>query len=120
METSIHSDTTHKPAICSTVNTSVVFQPSSVDQQVIDQFAQMKTLLTSFLGPRQEATGTAFCNYLASEVENLEERDFQTFINEAVKDLSGAESRTKERIHQPQQPTLSRISSTTSTYVPLT
>ena len=89
METSIRSYTTHQPAIGSTVSTSVVSQPSSVDQQVMNQFAQMKTMLTSFLGLMQDTTRTAFCNYLASEVGNLEERDFQTFRNEAVKLLSG-------------------------------
>ena len=52
-----------------------------VDQQFMDQFAQMKTMLSSFLGLRQESTRIAFCNYLTSEVEVLEERDFQTFRN---------------------------------------
>ena len=50
----------------------------------MDQFAQIKTMLTSFPGPRQKTTRTAFCNYLASEVENLEERKFETFRNEPV------------------------------------
>ena len=36
---SIISDITHQPAICSSARTSEVSQPSSVDQQVIDQFA---------------------------------------------------------------------------------
>ena len=85
METSIRSDTTHQPSICSTASTCVVTQLSAINQQVIDQFAQMKPMLTSFLGPRQKPTRTAFCNYLASEVENLEEREFQTFRNDAVK-----------------------------------
>ena len=73
METSICSGTTHQPTICSTASTSVVSQPSSVDQQVMQQFVQIKTMLTSFLGPRQETTRTTLCNYLASEVKNLEE-----------------------------------------------
>ena len=47
METNICSDTTSQPSICST-STSVVSQPSPVDQQVMDQFAQMKTILTLF------------------------------------------------------------------------
>ena len=87
---------------------------STVDQQVTDQFAKIKTMLSSFLGPRQETTRTAFCNYLESEVKALEERDFQTFRNEAVKrDPEQAEERTC----QLQQPTLSRSSSATSIYV---
>ena len=82
----------------------------------MDQFVQMKTMLSSFLPPRQE-TRTAFCTYMASQVEALEDREFQTFGNKAVK------SRTDERSYQPQQPqqqTLSRSSSATSTFVPQT
>ena len=43
------------------------------------QAALMKTLLTSFLGSRQETIRPAICIYPASEVENIEERDFHTF-----------------------------------------
>ena len=46
----------------------------------VDQFTQMRTMLSSFLRQKQETTTcTAFYNYLASEVERLEEKDFQTF-----------------------------------------
>ena len=82
----------------------------------MDQFAQMKFMLSSFLKPRQETTRTAFSNYLASEVEALE-KNFHTFRNEAVKLLSEIQSRSKERTHQPKRPTLSRSSSATSKYV---
>ena len=74
------------------------------------------TMLTYFLGPRQETTRTAVCNYLASEVENLEEGDFQIFRNKAVKLLSGTQSKAGEKNRHPQQPTLYRISSTISTF----
>ena len=50
-------------------------------------------------------------------------KDFQTFSNEAVKLLSKIQSRAEEHGHQVQQPqpqTLSRSSSTTSTFVPQT
>ena len=96
METSIHSDTTHQPPIASP---SVVSQTPSFDQHVMDHFAQMETMLTTFLSPRQETTRTVFCNYLTSELENLEERDFQ------------------KRGCQSQQLTLFRSSRTTSAYV---
>ena len=43
MDTSTHSDTTQQPSICSTTSTSVLSQASSVNQWVMDQFAQMKT-----------------------------------------------------------------------------
>ena len=95
---SMHSDTTHQPAVASP---SVVSQTTSIYQQVMDQFAQMKTMLTSFLSLRQETTRIAFCNYLASEVEYLKERDFQTFRNKAVNLSSGIQSRAEARTHQP-------------------
>ena len=81
------------------------FEHSSVDHQVMDQFAQMRTMLSSFLGQKQETTRTAFCNNLVLEVEGLEDKDFQTFRNEAVnfKLLSSILSRTEERGRQPQQ-----------------
>ena len=63
---SVDTDATHQPSICSTASESVVFQPPLVDQQVIDQFACMKTMLISLFGSRQEVTKTPFCNYLAS------------------------------------------------------
>ena len=101
METNIHSDTSNKPSICRTASTEEVSRPSSFDQQVMDQFSQIKTMFTSLFGRRQEATRTAFCNYLASEVENLEERDCWTFRNEDVKVLNGIQSRAQEGTHQP-------------------
>ena len=76
------SETTIQPSVASP---SAVFQCSTVSQQVSDQFTEMKTILSSFIRPRQETTRTAFCNFLASEVEALEKRDFQTFRNKAVK-----------------------------------
>ena len=57
----------------------------------MDQFAQMKTMLSSFLGPRQETTRTALYNYLASEFQTLEERDIQTSRNETQKHFSGTQ-----------------------------
>ena len=74
MQISIHSDKTHQPSIATP---SVVSQPSSVDQQVMDKFTQMTTMSTFFLGPSQETTRLTFCKNMASEVEKLEERDFQ-------------------------------------------
>ena len=116
----MRSDTTIQPSVTSP---STVSQCSSVDLQVMDQFTQMKTLLLSFLGRRQETTRTAFYKYLASGVEALEDRDFQTFRIEAGKLLSRIHSWAEERSHQsqqPQQPTISTSSSATSTFVPQT
>ena len=73
----------------------------------MNQFAQMETMLLSFLGPRQETTKKGFCSKLASEVEALEERDFKMFRNKALKLLSRITSRAEEG-HQPQKPIISR------------
>ena len=121
MEISIRStDTMLQPEQVTSLTTASGH--SSVDQQVMDQFTQIKTMVTmlsSFLGQKQETTTcAAFCNYLSSEVEGIEEKDFQTFKNKAVKLLSNIQSRAKECGRQPQQQTLSRSSSATSTYVP--
>ena len=81
-------------------------------------------MLSSFLGQKQETTThTAFCNYLLSEVEGLEEKNFQTFRNEAIKLLSNIQSRAEEHGHLVQQPhpqTLLRSSSTTLGFLPRT
>ena len=57
----------------SVTSASAVSVHSSVDQQVMDQFAQMKTMLSSFHGPKQERKRTAFYIYLVSEVKAFEE-----------------------------------------------
>ena len=83
---------------------------SSVDQQVMDQFTQMRTMLSSFLGQKQEITTCAvFCNYLAMEVEGLEEKYFQTFRNKGVKPRSSSATSTfvSQIFQQLQQPATS-------------
>ena len=88
---------------------------SSFDQEVMDQFKQMRNMLSSFLGQKQERTTcTAFYNYLASDVEGLEEKDFKTFRNEAVKLLSNIKSKAEECGHQPQQPQQQPLSHSSS------
>ena len=87
---------------------------SSVNQQVMDQFTQIRTMLLSFSQKPEMTTLAAFCNYLAAEIEGLEEIDFQTFKNEAVKLLSNIQSREKECSGQ--QQTLSCSSSAASTF----
>ena len=66
---------------------------------VLDQFQQMSSMISTFLGARQDPTPSprqSFCNYLHSEIENLEERDFLTFRNETVKLLSEIQYKAKE------------------------
>ena len=118
--TRIQSDTTIQPSVTSP---RTVSQCSTVEELVMKQLAQMKTVLSSFLRPKQETTRTTFCSYLVSEEEDLGDTDFQTLRNESVKLSSSIQSRAEERTHQPQhpqQPTLSSSSSATSIYVLLT
>ena len=56
--------------------------------------------ISTFLGVRQhpsQSSRQSFCNYLHSEIENLEERDFLTFRNETVKLLSAIQYKAEER-----------------------
>ena len=60
-------------------------------------------MISTFLGARQDPTPSStqsFCNYLHSEIENLEERDFLTFRNETVKLLSEIQYKAEERKRQ--------------------
>ena len=60
-------------------------------------------MISTFLGARQDPTPSprqSFCNYLHSEIEHLEERDFLTFRNETVKLLSEIQYKTKARKRQ--------------------
>ena len=66
---------------------------------VLDQFLQMRSMISTFLGTRQDPTPSpqkSFCNYLHSEIEHLEERDFLTFRNETVKLLSEIQYNAEE------------------------
>ena len=63
----------------------------------------MRSTISTFLGARQDPTPSprqSFCNYLHSEIENLEERDFLTFRNETVKLLSEIQYKAEERKRQ--------------------
>ena len=71
----------------------------SWDQCLQDQFQQMRSMISTFLGKRQDPTPSPrelFCNYLHSEIEHLEERDFLTFRNETVKLLSETQYKVEE------------------------
>ena len=60
-------------------------------------------MISTFLSARQDPTPSPrqlFCNYLHSEIEHLEERDFLTFRNETVKLLSEIQYKAKEHKRQ--------------------
>ena len=60
-------------------------------------------MISTFLGAGQDPTPSprqSFCNYLYSEIEHLEERDFLTFRNETVKLLSEIQYKAEEHKRQ--------------------
>ena len=113
-EDHMSSDTTKQDSVSSPGAVPVC---SSADQ-VMDQFAQMITMLSSFLWPKQESARTAFCNYLTLEVEALEDEDFQTYRNEAVNFLAASKARQRKAAVSPNNHSnRQRSSSATSTFV---
>ena len=104
MEISIASDVTHQPSSTSPKRRQppVATTTTSADP-VLDQFQQIRSIISTFLGARQDTTPSprqSFCNYLHSEIEHLEERDFLTFRNETVKLLSEIQYKAGERKRQ--------------------
>ena len=104
MEISIASDVTHQPSSTSPKRRQppVATTTSSADL-VLDQFQQMRSMISTFLGAHQDPTLSprqSFCNYLHSEIEHLDERDFLTFRNDAVKLLSEIQYKAEERNRQ--------------------
>ena len=68
-------------------------------RSVLDQLQQMRSMISTFLGACQDPTPSprqSFCNYLHSDIERLEERDFLTFRNETVKLFSEIQYKAKE------------------------
>ena len=100
MEISIASDVTHQPSSTSPKRRQppVSTTTTSADP-VLDQFQQMRSTISTFLGARQDPAPSprqSFCNYLHSEIENLEERELLTFRNETVNLLSEIQYKAKE------------------------
>ena len=107
MEISIASDVTHQPSSTSPKRRQppVTAATTSADP-VLDQFQQMRSMISTFLGARQDPTPSprqSFCNYLHSEIEHLEERDFLTFRNDTVKLLSEIQYKAEDVLYQFQQ-----------------
>ena len=101
MEISIASDVTHHLSSTSPKQRQppVVTTTTAADP-VLDQFQQMRSMISTFLGARQDPTPSprqSFCNYLHSEIEHLEERHFLTFRNETVRLLSEIQYKAEER-----------------------
>ena len=103
MEISITSDVTHQPSSTSPKQRQppVAITTMSADP-VLDGFQQMM-MISTFLSARQDPTPSprqSFCNYLHSEIEHLEERDFLTFRNDTVKLLSEIQYKAEEHNRQ--------------------
>ena len=99
MEICIASNVTHQPSSTSPKQQQpqVATTTTSADL-LLDQFQQMRSMIFTFLGARQNPTTSprqSFYNYLHSEIEHREERDFLTFRNETVKLLSEIQYRLK-------------------------
>ena len=104
MEISIASDVTHQPSSTSPKRRQppVATTTTSADP-VLDQFQQLRSMISTFLGACQDPSPSprqSFCNYLHSEIERLEERDFLTFRNNTVKLLSEIQYNAEERKRQ--------------------
>ena len=100
MDISIALDITHQHSTNSPKRRQppVATATMSADS-VLDQFQQMRSIISTFLGERWNPTPSPrqlFCNYLHSEIEHLEERDFLTFRNETVKLLSVIQYKAEE------------------------
>ena len=100
MEISIASDVTYQPSSTSPEQQQrpVATTTSSADP-VFDQFQPMRSMISTFLGAHEHPTPSpqqSFCNYLQSEIEYLEERDFLTFRNKTVKLLSEIQYKAEE------------------------
>ena len=101
MEISMISDVTHQPSSTSP-DDNLVTTPNSADP-VLDQFQQMRSMISTFLGVCQDPTPSpkqSFCNYLHSEIKHLAGQDFLTFRNETVKLLSEIQYRAGQRKRQ--------------------
>ena len=104
MEISIASDVTHQPLSTSPKQRQPPVKTTTMSADpVLDQFQQMRLMISTFLGARQDPTPSprqSFCNYLQSEIEHLEEREFLTFRNGTVKLLSEIQYKAEERKRQ--------------------
>ena len=93
------SDVTHQPSSTSPKRQQPEAATITAEDPVLDQFQQRRSMISTFLGARQDTTPSPrqlFCNYLHSEIEHLEERDFFSFRNEKVKLLSEIQHKAKE------------------------
>ena len=97
------SDVTHQPLSTSPKRRQPTVATTTAADPVLDQFQQMRSMISTFLGAHQDPTPSprqSFCNYLHSEIEHLEERDFLTLRNETVKLLSEIQYKAKEHKRQ--------------------
>ena len=100
MEISMASDVTHQPSSTSPKRRQPTVATTTAPDPVLDQFQQMRSMISTFLGACQDPTPSprqSFCNCLHSEIEHLEEQGFLTFRNETVNLLSEIQYKAEER-----------------------
>ena len=103
MEISIASDVTHQPSTASPLHQPATVATSTAQDPVLDEFQQMRSMISSFLGASQDPTPgprQSFCNYLHSKSEHLEERYLLTFRNETMKLLGEIQYKAEEHKRQ--------------------
>ena len=97
------SDVTHQPSSTSPKRRQPPVTTKTAADPILDQFQQMRSMISTFLGARQDPTPSprqSFCNCHHSEIEHLEERDLLTFRNETVKLLSEIQCKAEEHKRQ--------------------
>ena len=97
------SDVTHQSLSTSPKRRQPTVTTTTAADPVLDQFQQMRSMISTFLGAHQDPTPSPrqpFCNYVHSEIEHLEERDFLTLRNETAKLLSEIQYKAKEHKRQ--------------------
>ena len=101
---SIALDVTHQPSSTShKLQQPPVMTATTSADPVLHLFQQMRLMISIFLGSCQDSTPSptlSFCNYLHSEIEHMEEKEFSTFRTETVKLLSEIQYKNKEHKRQ--------------------
>ena len=103
MEISMAFDVTHQLSTTSPSGRPAAVATATAEDVVLDQFQQMRSIISSFLGACLDPTPSprqSFCNCLHFEIEHLEEQDFLTFRNETLKLLSEIQYNAREHQRQ--------------------
>ena len=101
------SDATHQPSTTSPSHRPAAVATTTAEDTVLDQFQQMRLMIFSFLGARQNSTPNPPSHSATISKIDHKERDFLIFRNETVKHFSGIQYKAKNARDRSQQ--LSRL-----------